>query len=211
MEFNFIIINTLYNKANSKSRRFLKNDIQSTDLFNVTVKEDSQLAKYVNTYSLLADAKENSSNGRAILTRNGIEPDEYKILPQFNDLINAMIIKMPSASVLQTPIFKYQLTIPEEYMTPAEFNAYQDQFKQIGDENLFSSVAPVHFEDKTLSDVAYVTDNDGSDVLLVNDGGTISKHVSVLLGLTLPMSDLANYCVSAGEMDDKEALVCLLK
>lgn len=130
-------------KANNKARRELNrvgNDI--SDFNDVVVKPGSDFDKYLNTYLALIDYVLNHENRSSKLDGMNVDPTDYQIKPILTELINCSKIMLNSAStVLQTPVF--QLEVPNfdaDFMLPSYFNAYQLQFTNVGDADLFGGV-----------------------------------------------------------------------
>lgn len=197
-------------KANNKaSREFSREGNVLVDYSEVQLKENSNFDKFVNTYLALINYVQEHDSRSSMFDQLNIDPTEYRVFPVVNKLINASIVMLNSkVTVLQKPLFKYNVGEIGNIMTPAYFEAYQSHFANIGDKDLFSGVQSFNPGIVTVSDIKSVMGDDNT-LFTLNPDGSVSSEISYILGLTLPIANIGDYAAKDVELDDERVMVWL--
>lgn len=207
-----LLASSIAYKANNKAVREINSEGNHVNGFDEPeIKVGSNFDKYLNTYVALLSYVENHNHRSNQLDADGVDPEDYQIPAKFNQLLNcAKVYLCKGADSLSQAIYSYPLPKGGDYMQPSLFNAYQERFKTVGDDKLFSEVQSFNPQIVTLDELKCITNDDG-ELFTFNPDGKYSGEISYAMGIKLPVDNISQYTTKGVQLDREAVIVWLSK
>lgn len=188
MSIKDLALSAISLNLNKKTVKFYQTVGLIQDGLKFTVKENSDLDKYLNTLDMIQSVRVTDTKSLNPMTRDGERLSDFEIPQIFQLLINASVLYSTgeNSTALNVPVWK-ALVQPTtgETLSALEFNQFQKLVDQFNESKMFEKATKFAKKNYSFDDVNSVVGNDDC-LYTLRTSGALDSHITRLLDIKSP-------------------------
>lgn len=188
MSIKDLALSAISLNLNKKTVKFYETVGLIQDGLKFTVKEDSDLDKYLNTLDMIQNTRVSNTKSMNPTTCDGERLSDYEIPQIFQLLVNASVLYSTSenSTALNVPLWKASVQpTTGKTLSALEFNQFQKLVDQFNESKMFEKATKFAVKNYSFDDVNSVVGDDDS-LYTLRTNGALDSHITRLLDIRSP-------------------------